>query len=215
MFAGEKKLQAIHFKNKESGGWPGNMKLMFSDGSAEYLDKSERSRMKDYFMPERCLYCVDKLNVCADISFGDNYTGQNSSPLGSNSVLLRTEAGKRAWESVSYALEFEPFPVELLEQAQFLEGRLNNLQFAALKQEQIRKRSDVDLRINQGLTPAANYREYEQAWKHSLKRLHAGEVYLENPAELEKQISQANGKKGFDLAAFSERVYYAIKRRIR
>lgn len=71
----------FNFKNKDSGGWPGNMKFYFSDGKCVFKNKSERVKIKDYFKPERCVYCVDKLNVFADISLGDNYTDQNSSSL--------------------------------------------------------------------------------------------------------------------------------------
>ena len=109
-----KQLSQLHFKNKESGGWPGNMKLFFSDGSYTFLDKEERSKVKDYFMPERCLYCADKLNVNADISVGDNYTDQDSSPLGSNSVLIRTEAGAHAWARANNELVFNAFEKEKL-----------------------------------------------------------------------------------------------------
>ena len=215
-FAGDKKLEAIQFKNKESGGWPGNMKLLFSDGSSEYLDKSERGRMKDYFMPERCLYCVDKLNVCADISLGDNYTGQNTSPLGSNTVLIRTETGKRAWEAVSSALEYDRVDQNKLTQAQYLEGRLNNLQFSALKQKQIQKTTGDEVSINRGIISSPDFENYEQAWKHALGRLHAGEVYREDSSELDRQLKLTQRRKNSrDPSVLAERVYYAIKRRIR
>lgn len=76
------------------------MKFIFTDGTVAYQDKAERVKIKNYFMPERCLYCIDKLNVYADISVGDNYTQQDSSLLGSNSVIIRTNIGMTVWESV-------------------------------------------------------------------------------------------------------------------
>ena len=97
-------LEEMHFKNKESGGWPGDMKLFPENGEAFYIPLAERAKAKAYFMPERCLYCVDKLNVCADISVGDNYTGRDESPLGSNSVIIRTKAGAQAWQSAKEQL---------------------------------------------------------------------------------------------------------------
>ena len=92
-YAGGLRLKALHFKNKESGGWPGDMKFFPENGSCFYVPLEERVKAKAYFIPERCLYCVDKLNACADISLGDNYTGQDDSALGSNSVIVRTEVG--------------------------------------------------------------------------------------------------------------------------
>lgn len=111
-FCKGKELSAFHFKNKESGGWPGNVKLIFADGSFKYIDKKERVKVKRYFKPERCLYCIDKLNVTADISLGDNYTGIDSSPLGSDSVIVRTSKGLEAWKAVEDIFEVRPITKE-------------------------------------------------------------------------------------------------------
>lgn len=112
VFCHNKKLEKLHFKNKESGGWPGNMKFIFTDGTVAYQDKAERVKIKDYFMPERCLYCIDKLNVYADISVGDNYTQQDSSLLGSNSVIIRTDVGMAVWNRMKTLLEYKMVSVE-------------------------------------------------------------------------------------------------------
>lgn len=81
-YCGGNALEKLHFKNKESGGWPGDMKFFPENAGSFYVPLGERARMKRYFMPERCLYCVDKLNVLGDISLGDNYTNTASSPPG-------------------------------------------------------------------------------------------------------------------------------------
>lgn len=213
-FADGKKLSSLHFKNKDSGGWPGNMKLMFNDGQFLYLDKSERGKVKDYFMPERCLYCVDKLNVCADISLGDNYTKQNSSKLGSNSVIVRTQQGQKAWYNVCSQLEYYPLEKEELRDAQYLDGRLNNLYFAKLKQHLIKKNLNVELDLNKGIRLSENSAEYEQAWKLCLSRIKAGEVYLDNSEELSRQL-MLNEKRNNFKKTFFDRVYYSVKRRIK
>ena len=100
-------IAALHFKNKESGGWPGNIKMVFTDGSHRYYDSSYRIEVKPYLKPKRCLYCIDKLNVKADISLGDNYTGENDSALGSNTVIIRTEFGETAWKNCINKIEFK------------------------------------------------------------------------------------------------------------
>ena len=139
VFCHNKKLEKLHFKNKESGGWPGNMKFIFTDGTVAYQDKAERVKIKNYFMPERCLYCIDKLNVYADISVGDNYTQQDSSLLGSNSVIIRTNIGMTVWESVKALLEYNIISVEQIMKAQYIEGRLNNFYYGRLKEKTILK----------------------------------------------------------------------------
>lgn len=214
-FAKGKHLHALHFKNKESGGWPGNMKFMFDDGSSCYQDKAEREKVKEYFMPERCLYCADKLNVTADISLGDNYTEQNSSPLGSNSVMIRTQQGQKAWNIAAHLLAFEPVECEKLYQAQYLEGRLNNLYFAALKEQQIKKKTGMERKLNSGIVLIEKPSEYEQAWKHRLAMIRAGEQYQEKPKELDRQFRKAERrKKSADPVVLAERFYYALKRRM-
>ena len=210
-----KKVSKVHFKNKESGGWPGNMKLFFEDGSNCYLDKDERGKVKEYFMPERCLYCVDKLNSTADISVGDNYTKQDSSVFGSNSVIIRTQIGQNAWEKCSDLLETKIVGIEQIAKWQYLEGRMNNLYFARLKENQIKKQHGVEVCLNKGLVCEENIDVYERSWKRNLEILHAGEIYDYNPKELQKQFKKTEELKNpRDIRNILERGYYFIKRKM-
>ena len=98
--AGMVDMKALHFKDKTSGGngklcssWPGDVCVFGRNGETHFLPKKVRADAKRYFSPERCLYCVDKLNQFADVSVGDNYTKRNSPRMGSSSVIVRTKAG--------------------------------------------------------------------------------------------------------------------------
>ena len=214
-FGEGKQLTALHFKNKESGGWPGNMKLFYADGSTRYLDKKERAGLKEYFMPERCLYCADKLNVCADLSVGDNYTGMDSSPLGSNSVLIRTERGQTAWEAACDSLEFHPFPASALEKAQYLSGRAKRFYYAALKQSKMEKNGAAVSLCDLSFLKE-NPHDYEQALAIDLKKARGGARYREEPEKLQNLLDEkAGAKRPNPVKAFAERAYFAIKRRIR
>lgn len=207
-FCQGKHLEKFHFKNKESGGWPGNMKLIFSDGTSKFLNKEERNKIKEYFMPERCLYCIDKLNVMADISLGDNYTKEYSSKLGSNSVIVRTERGMGVWQDVSARIESHEISMELIKEAQYLNGRLNNLYFGMLKCK------GMDINLNEGVAVERNPEEFERAWKNQLRMLRAGEKFCEKPQELQKQINITEKKKNpHSIRNMLERVYYSIKRK--
>ncbi len=185
-FCGEKTLTQLHFKNKESGGWPGNMKFHFSDGSSCYHDKSNREGMKVYFMPERCLYCIDKLNICADISLGDNYTGTDESPLGSNSVIVRTQRGRLAWQAAGEQLELRPISMAQIAVAQALSRRAENAGYARTKEQALAGQ----VTLNPGITPA-DIPGTEAAYRAALARLHAGQVYPKNPKALDKQRKKA------------------------
>lgn len=202
-------LKALHFKNKESGGWPGDMKFFPESGDAFYVPLAERAKAKAYFMPERCLYCVDKLNVCADISLGDNYTGKDDSPLGSNSVIVRTEAGRKAWSFVQDLLEIRPIEITEIQKAQFISGRLNHLYFGELKASHLKNKLD----LNVGIPRECRSREYMRAWHEILRRIKCGSVYLTTPQKLIRKI-KADGKSNNALGNFLKRGFYYIMRKV-
>lgn len=203
-------LEALHFKNKESGGWPGDMKFFPKDGKPFYRPLADRTKAKAYFVPERCIYCVDKLNVCADISLGDNYTGKDESKLGSNSVIIRTQIGVSAWAAAKDQLEIRDICIEEIQQAQALDWRLDNLYFGDLKAEQIGNGLD----LNDGVPREKEPELFTQDLKNGLKKLRAGAVYDINSTELQKQIRKDN-KKPNPAVKFVKRCYSYIKRRIK
>ncbi len=215
-FCANQQLKELHFKNKESGGWPGNMKFYLGNGECFYKDKSEREKVKEHFMPERCLYCIDKLNVCADISLGDNYTGQNSSVLGSNSVIIRSHIGVSAWEDIAHELEFSPVSIEAIRKAQYIDGRLNNLYFGELKCQSVKRKYAEEINVNKGIILMNKSVDYEQAWKRSLKKLAAGANYDCRPQMLGHQFRVAKRKKSSrHPVVLLERIYYAVRRGIK
>ncbi len=181
-FCGGKTLTELHFKNKESGGWPGNMKFHFSDGSSCYHDQSNRADMKPYFMPERCLYCIDKLNIRADISLGDNYTGTDESPLGSNSVILRTGRGQLAWQAVCEKLELRPLSIGQIRDAQALSRRAVNAGYAVHKARALEGKCD----LNPGICPGKTVPTRDE-YRKKLAQLGAGRVYPQEPRALARQ----------------------------
>ena len=215
-YAKDKVVAGIHFKNKESGGWPGNMKFLFEDGTSAYQDKSARMDAKRYFASERCQYCVDKLNVMADISLGDNYTQENSSPLGSNSVIIRTQRGENAWKQCASAVEAYPVDVEAIRQAQYLDGRLNNLYFSDLKQKELGRRGDDYEPINAGIIREHACDDYARALAARRRQLHAGAVYNQDPSQLGRLRRKENRNGGQSvLWSLAGRIYRKVKRAIK
>lgn len=101
------------------------------------LPNTERMKVKDYFYPERCMYCLDKLNMFADISVGDNYTGEYSDALGSSSVIVRTDQGVRIWEKYQSHFECRKSAAELIKKSQHLARRKENCRYAGLKEKSI------------------------------------------------------------------------------
>ncbi|MDE7324487.1 MAG: Coenzyme F420 hydrogenase/dehydrogenase, beta subunit C-terminal domain [Lachnospiraceae bacterium] len=128
-------VRAFHFRDKRAGGWTGNIRLEFQDGTHVHLPAREKALVSDFCRQERCLYCMDKLNVEADLSVGDNYTKKNDSSEGSSNMIVRTALGRKAWE---YCMEeFAAFDSEYadIKSSQHIDKRLenqwmNNLLFA-------------------------------------------------------------------------------------
>lgn len=201
-------LEALHFKNKESGGWPGDMKFFPREGKPFYIPLSERAKAKAYFMPERCLYCVDKLNACADISLGDNYTGKDESKLGGNSVIIRTQNGAKAWDVAKDNLEIRDIDIADIQKAQAIESRLDNMYYGDLKT----RRSGALLDLNFGIPREKKTKPFESAWKISLQMLRAGALYDTAPQKLTKRIQKDN-KKPNQVVRFVKRAVGYIKRR--
>lgn len=128
-------MKALHFRDKRAGGWPGNIRMEFQNGTHVHLPANERMMVKEFCRQKRCLYCMDKLNVAADLSVGDNYTKKDDSAEGSSSLIIRTASGQRAWEYCQE--EFFVSQAQYLDIAdsQHLEKKLenqwrNNLVFA-------------------------------------------------------------------------------------
>lgn len=94
-----RELRGLRFRTKRIAGWPGDLQREYADGSQLNLPYIERMRVKEYFMPERFLYCMDKLKRESDIAIGDNYIPANADELGANQawsergLLFRCAAG--------------------------------------------------------------------------------------------------------------------------
>lgn len=121
-----KRMTDYYFKNKEVGGWPGGVRICYEDGSVQDLPNTERMKVKDYFIPERCLYCLDKLNRSADIAVGDNYIAGNADKEGVSSVIVRTDVGKSAWDYCADKFEIHADSAEALVKSAALAKKKQN-----------------------------------------------------------------------------------------
>lgn len=195
---GHRKLDLIHFKNKDSGGWPGNMKFIYSDGSYSFVNENERMKMKAYFMPERCLYCLDKLNVNADISVGDNFTDVASSKLGSNSVIIRTQRGMKIWEFISEEIDEYECDIEKIICAQDLKTRYGNYIFAKQKELLMKGGKALEICLNKGIEAETIPENAKEKWQEALNKLEMGAIYKENPDILLKHIAKVEFKQKID-----------------
>lgn len=132
-FEKNKSLNELYFRTKETSAWPGDVRLVFNDNTYKDLPAKSRMRVKSYFQPERCHYCLDKLNQFADISVGDNYTGKNSDDKGSNSVIIRTKQGEEFFNKCKNLFNVNSCKLNEIAVSQKINLRKRNLKFAKLK----------------------------------------------------------------------------------
>jgi len=126
------KLAGIDFRTKEGDGWPGDTKLVFDSGREQIVDKSVRRHLKPFFQLDRCLFCLDKLNREADISFGDCYLKGHTDPQGRSSVIVRTQKGADVLSRHSSEFTLDPEDVNSIRRAQSLASRKKNLEHAKI-----------------------------------------------------------------------------------
>lgn len=135
----EKKVTGFYFRTKEQVGWPGNMKIEYADGENEFIPSKYKKRMNDEFQLKRCLYCFDKLNQFADISFGDDWVNREKSleVNGKSLVVLRTAAGESAFQTVHEDLAFESVLLEEIRREQGIVMREKNCSYAVLARQEL------------------------------------------------------------------------------
>ena len=90
-------FQSLHFRDKAISGWPGNV-LITQNGRSVDISREERMAVKEKFQMNRCRYCFDKLNMLADISFGDCYVAGCEDKLGRSSIVVRTKKGENVFD---------------------------------------------------------------------------------------------------------------------
>ena len=128
-----KTVNNLYFRTKKDGKWPGNVRITYTDGSETALPSSARKNLKEYFVPERCLYCLDKLNKMADISVGDNYIKKNADEFGVSSVIIRTNIGETAWNLCADKFDYHDDNLDEFLKSQLVTARSMNIYFGKLK----------------------------------------------------------------------------------
>ena len=127
------RIKEFYFRSKVGSAWPGKVRIVLDNQEVVLLPSSARKKLKDYFVPERCLYCVDKLNRNADISVGDNYIKENADEEGISSVIIRTDVGFEAWSDCASLFEWSQDEKMALLDSQQCRKKKENYEFGCLK----------------------------------------------------------------------------------
>lgn len=90
-------LRNFFYRDKETNGWPGEIRVVLKSGQIIVLPKEWRMQAKPLFTPLRCYLCFDQLNILADISVGDPWLPIQPIDIrtGISVVITRTEFSNR------------------------------------------------------------------------------------------------------------------------
>lgn len=196
----KKKVTGFYFRTKEQAGWPGNVKIEYEDGKAEFLPAKHKKRVNDIFQLKRCLYCFDKLNQFADISLGDDWVNREKSREvnGKSLVVLRTTAGESAFQMICDGIAFDPVSMEEIKKEQGIVAREKNCAFAILAQEEIGEGMYIPIRVKIS-------EEIKMSYKQRCKTIEIGMSYPESA----KIIKRTNRKK--ELSSIFRKVLMKLK----
>ncbi len=102
--AASEPISHLVWRDKQRPCYPGNPVVRTSKGDEIILRASQRMAIKDFFTPVRCRLCFDKLNVFADVVFGDPHGIKGVDRVGGETVVLvRTELGQEIVNSAKNA----------------------------------------------------------------------------------------------------------------
>lgn len=138
------------------------------------IPREERYKIVPYFKNERCIYCIDHMNVNSDISVGDNYTGIHSDKLGSNSIVVRTQKGLSIMQLVENKLSLYDIDYNIILDSQNIKAKEKNYIYSKI----LKKKENIDINIercNNNLY--FEEKEYKEL-KAALKRLKKGRKYI-------------------------------------
>ncbi len=119
----------------------------------------------------RCLFCLDKLNMVADISFGDCYIEEKSSANGKSNVIVRSEKGRKIFDKYSYLFTLESEDIGRVRKSQYLSDRRGNLQYAKviIKENNLYPNSisdyEIDSQVVRRLSKSQKYIRWGQKYE--------------------------------------------------
>lgn len=173
-------VTGFDFRSKEYGSyWPGDVKLNLNDNSIIMLPREERYKVVKYFKHQRCIYCLDHMNVNADISLGDNYTEIHSDKLGSNSIVIRTQKGMQDFESVKKQLITYDIGYSVICASQNIDKKFIHAEFSKF----LEKKTKISINLldeRMTYTDKINGNPKEE-YKKTINQIKMGRAYLRLP----------------------------------
>lgn len=110
-------LERLYFRSKDNNDWfYGAVMPVFEKGGSKRLHPGRKMLVKNYYTLKRCIFCIDKMNILADISVGDDNT--NKGDGSSSTVIVRTQKGKEAFDLIGNEIISEETSMEMISKSQ-------------------------------------------------------------------------------------------------
>lgn len=182
--AEDEAIKTFEYKNKKINGWPGDTRIVFDSGKEIFVHRKIRSRLKKYFQLERCLFCLDKFNQLADISFGDCYIEGFEDKKGVSNIIIRSAKGQQILDEVKPNLELCQIEPEKVYESQNAE---------AINRKLFYDKINEGAKVNKGFNVKDGIdRKFKAELDERLKRIELGKNYRGNKEVILK-------KTGFNL----------------
>jgi coenzyme F420 hydrogenase subunit beta len=156
-----KKIKLFNYRDKEYRGWPGDTTVVFDNGEKQFLDRRIRMNLKRYFQLKRCLFCADKLNMLADISFGDCYIMGEESQHGQSNIIIRTQKGVETLKNVEENYVLKEVLISQISHSQNIYIKQKNLELSQIFAKYQNYNPYPDLKINYSNISISQIREYK------------------------------------------------------
>lgn len=127
----EQSVASLHYRGE---GHPGKMKIVLKDGREQFVNHLDYNYwghvFLNFFYPARCWLCPDKTAELADMSFGDNWTGQSpydyrKDHKGSSTIIVRSLSCDSLLEEMAKCgrVSILPVPKEMVIASQALPSK--------------------------------------------------------------------------------------------
>jgi colanic acid/amylovoran biosynthesis protein len=196
------KLVKFEFRNKEKEGWPGDVKIVFDSDRKIFVDRKIRMALKQFFQLNRCLFCIDKLNNEADISFGDCYIKDKEDVFGKSDIIIRTLKGKALIEKYADLFCMEKDSIDRVMKAQAVKAKEKNYVYLSALPKELKYDS-------LGSIPKLSLENRWNFYK-AQKYIHWGEAYNKQRIDYNLLVKRVSRKVKFTAKLFFKKTYLLV-----
>lgn len=199
----ESEITGFRFKDKDAGGWPGDVQVYTSEGT-QIVNKNFRLLLKPVYELFRCRLCYNQMNIFSDIVFGDPWGVPRQDNIKGNTVLIaRTEKGLDLIEDAKRTgvVELDDLPVTDIMRGQTVDGRLKTQFYTSMA---ICNEENFEVPYDSGIFKNVSYTSVSKAkYRELSKRIHYSRaLFLEQDEFIAKELIAKKKSRVYRKAIF-------------